>query len=245
MKLVEVMACVDRVSKNGNNTTQNYKYAMAADVYDAVRSEMAKRFVLLVPHLEKTEFADKPTKSGGTMTYCTVHVRFEFVDSETGEVLPVLTVGQGSDTGDKSVYKAMTGATKQCLIQTFLIPTGDDPEHEKASKPTPPPPAGADALKSRMKTPPPAGAPATHDRSLAYPFGNDKGKPISEVDDKSIAFWIGRIQTELNDPSKAKWHDKERARLVVLQAEQRYRSSSASPPADDGPPPLTDEDSPY
>src|SRR5262245_42117439 len=72
LKLVEVMACVDRVAKNGVNEAQRYQYAMAADVYDAVRGELAKRFVLMVPHLENCEFSDIPTKSGGTLKLCTV-----------------------------------------------------------------------------------------------------------------------------------------------------------------------------
>lgn len=270
MKLVEVMACVDRVAKNGTNETQRYKYAMASDVYDAVRSELARRFVMMVPHLQKVEWADIPTKSGGTLKLCTAHVRFDFTDAETGEVLPVEAFGQGSDSGDKAGYKAMTGATKQCLIQTFLIPTGDDPEHEpKAAKL--PAPAGLASVKAQMPQAAPPANPqqrdhqttqrtngnATHNREMEYPFGSSKGKPIRLVDDKGIAFWLTRCEEELRDASKAKWHDKTRERIATLQAEQRYRMAEATasavastpPPGDDPsmdePPPLTDDDAPH
>ena len=39
--------------------------------------------------------------------------------------------GQGIDAGDKAPYKAMTGALKYALLQSFLLATGDDPEDER------------------------------------------------------------------------------------------------------------------
>lgn len=248
------MASVDRVAKNGNNTAQNYSYAMAADVYDAVRSELARRFVLLVPRVEAVEFTEVDTKAGGKLKLCMWRGGFDFTDAETGEVLSVKAFGQGSDSGDKALYKAITGATKSVLVQMFLIPTGDDPENEKAEKPKLPAPAGLASVKAKMPSATQNGAPATHDRALAYPFGNDKGDPISAVDDKSIAFWIGKVQSELADASKAKWHERGRATLATLQAEQRYRAGGTAAPSGgqhsapaepEGPPPLTDEDAPH
>ena len=38
--------------------------------------------------------------------------------------------GEGLDRGDKAGYKAYTGAVKYFLANTFLVPTGDDPETE-------------------------------------------------------------------------------------------------------------------
>lgn len=244
------MACVDRVAKNGDNKAQGYKYAMATDVYDAVRGELAKRFVVILPTVLGADFVDKPTKSGGSLTYCTVRVRYDFTDAESGEVSSVVIFGTGSDSGDKSVYKAMTGATKNCLINTFLIPTGDDPENEPRQKP--PPPQGLAAVKQQMATPAsaaraPSSATATHDRSLVYPFGNCKGLPISDprVDEKSLAFWMTRCEEELRDASKAKWHDKARERIATLRAEVAYRAADVVTPSDDGePPPIGEEYAP-
>ena len=39
--------------------------------------------------------------------------------------------GEGADTGDKAPYKAMTGALKYALLQSFLLASGDDPEDER------------------------------------------------------------------------------------------------------------------
>lgn len=256
MKLVEVMACVDRIAKNGNNTAQNYRYAMAADVYDAVRSELAQRFVTMTPSVTKSEFFEAPTKAGGVMRFCTLHVNFTFTDAETGETQSGVIVGQGSDSGDKGVYKAMTGATKAFLVNTFLIPTGDDPENEKAASRAPPP-AGAEALKARMKPTPPQSVGAAvqrhtnsagHDRTISFGFGNNKGVPLSALDDKSLAWYASCLNRDLADASKAKWHDKTRTQLTALLAEQQMREHAAHDTMPDSgadePPPIGEEYAP-
>jgi len=45
----------------------------------------------------------------------------------------VKVAGEGLDAGDKAPYKAMTGALKYALLQSFLLATGDDPEEERAN----------------------------------------------------------------------------------------------------------------
>ena len=47
--------------------------------------------------------------------------------------MSAMSSGEGSDTGDKASNKALTGAYKYALRQTFCIETGDDP----ASTPRP------------------------------------------------------------------------------------------------------------
>lgn len=246
MKLVEVMACVDHVAKNGNNTSQNYRYAMAADVYAAVRGELAKRFVIPIPTVLSADFHDKPTKSGGSMTYCTAKVRYDFTDAESGEVMSAEVIGAGSDSGDKSIYKAMTGATKACLVNTFLIPTGDDPENEpKQSKA--PPPAGAAALTQRMKSSPPS--PPTPPGGVAFPnYGRLKGAPVRGAPIQDLEFYANGARRTLADPAKANFHNKERLLLAAIEAEisrQRGGQQSAPPVDDNEPPPPGDEDAPF
>src|SRR6202045_3796544 len=57
---------------------------------------------------------------------------YTFIDVDTGEEITAKVAGQGLDSGDKAPYKAMTGALKYALLQSFLIATGDDPEDERA-----------------------------------------------------------------------------------------------------------------
>lgn len=274
MKLAQVMALVERVPKTGHNANHNYDYATEADILAAVRSGLAERHVILAPDVESIVWEKLTTKSGGELKLCTVRVRFDVMDAESGELLSVRMVGQGSDSGDKAFYKALTGATKYAVLKLFLIPTGDDPENEKPERNTLPPPAGLAGVKARMpKASPPANPQhrdhqntqraaqnssvrAGHDRSLAYPFGNCKGLPISDsrVDEKSLLFWIGKLQTENADQSKSKWHAKNTQTIATLQAEQRYRAAVAAEqqqPDDtnrgtyEEPPPPSDEDAPF
>lgn len=254
------MACVDRIAKNGRNTTQNYDYTKAEDVYDAVRAELVKRFIRPKARHEETTFVPRASKSGGEMVICTIKGHLDFIDAETGEVESYPSIGQGSDSLDKAAAKAVTAFMKQGIITAFLIPTGTDPEQEPKGRPSPPPPPqGLAAVKRQMGAPNIAsaaqraanGAPATHDRTLQYPFGNCKGVPIGDprVDEKSLAFWAERCEEELRDASKAKWHDKARSRLATIRAEQQYRADAHRDvnEADDRneePPPIGDEYAP-
>jgi hypothetical protein len=56
---------------------------------------------------------------------------YTFSDVDSGEEIIAKVAGQGLDAGDKAPYKAMTGALKYALLQSFLLATGDDPEDER------------------------------------------------------------------------------------------------------------------
>lgn len=82
-KLAEVMVELDRVPKNGYIQTKNggsYPVATAADIFDAVRSELGKRHVIVIPrpksHMVRIEGDDTITEL--TMDY-------ELVDGDSGE----------------------------------------------------------------------------------------------------------------------------------------------------------------
>src|SRR4029077_15026588 len=62
-----------------------------------------------------------------------VIMSYSFEDGQTAEAITVKVAGEGLDSGDKAPYKAMTGALKYALLQSFLLATGDDPEEERVS----------------------------------------------------------------------------------------------------------------
>lgn len=166
MKLAEVMGAIDRIPKNGKNEHFGYRFATEADVADAVRGELAKRHVLAMPCIESVQWGEVPRRSGGVEKLCTLKAHYDFIDGETGEVLSMPMLGQGTDASDKAIYKALTGAVKQALLKLFLISTGDDPEHEPKHpqpKQTPPSPSSARppqrAAKPNTPTPRPQTAP--------------------------------------------------------------------------------------
>lgn len=130
-KLSEVMAAVGRIPKRGRNEFHKYDYATEADIVEAIRSELASRFIMLFPAVTGTHREPVGDK-GQVLT--TLEMKFTFVDGETGEKVELQWAGAGTDKEDKGCYKALTGATKYFLLKTFLIPTGDDPEKDEPPK---------------------------------------------------------------------------------------------------------------
>jgi hypothetical protein len=68
-------------------------------------------------------------------------------DSESGEQMVVPWHGVGEDTGDKAIYKALTGSLKYFYIQLLSLPTGDDPEDDAHDRAKAKQPAGPSKAK--------------------------------------------------------------------------------------------------
>lgn len=136
-KLAEVMGEMAHVPKEGFNAAQKYKFVRETDVAERASALLAERKVWIHQTVADHTITELyRTASGNTMWLSTVAMDFQFIDGETGETTsPQRFVGAGADTGDKGIYKAMTGAEKYFLMKTFLVSTGDDPEaDEKVDK---------------------------------------------------------------------------------------------------------------
>lgn len=127
-KLSQVMGKVGYVQKGGTNSAQGYKYVMASDVADKVRTALGELNVIMVP--AQVDVVSEGVTPKGTQAVVTARYTWRFIDGDTGETLDIQTLGSGADSGDKHVYKSSTGALKYALLTTFLIPTGDDPEND-------------------------------------------------------------------------------------------------------------------
>lgn len=122
-----IMAEVGYVQKLGKNTAQNYKYAGEAQLIEALRPALLKHQVICIP----SEAKSRTTRIvvGDKKTFRTViDYIFVYTHVPSSTHIQVAVVGEGVDTGDKSAYKAATGALKYALRQPFLIETGDEPE---------------------------------------------------------------------------------------------------------------------
>ena len=97
----------------------------------AVGDILAELGVVIVPRLESIAY--EPSAGGRTEVARAAQVvmAYTFTDVDTGEEITAKVAGQGLDAGDKAPYKAMTGALKYALLQSFLLATGDDPEEER------------------------------------------------------------------------------------------------------------------
>jgi hypothetical protein len=132
-KLAVVRRRIAYVQKRGHNPRFNYNYVTAADIAGAVGDILAELGVVIVPRLESISHEAVRPSGGGTEHVTHVVMSYSFVDVDTAEEITVKTAGEGLDSGDKAPYKAMTGALKYALLQSFLLATGDDPEEERSS----------------------------------------------------------------------------------------------------------------
>ncbi len=87
--------------------------------------------------------------------------------------------------------------------------------------------------------------PSSGDPTVFPPYGRSKGMPIANAGMAELEFYANGCRRTLNDPEKARFHNKERALLAVLEAEMaRQRgggSASAGAGYDEEPPPPDDE----
>ena len=121
-KILEVMKNIEYLSKDDAVAFGTTKYrAMSEEkVTMTVRKELIKQGLVVFP-IEQTVEKD------GHIT--TTNTKYKMVNTENPEEFVILaSSGQGSDTQDKGVGKAMTYSFKYMLLRTFAIPTGEDPD---------------------------------------------------------------------------------------------------------------------
>jgi hypothetical protein len=129
-KLAEVRRRIGYVQKRGHNERFNYSYVTAADIAGSVGDILAELGVVVIPRLEEISY-ESAMGRGEATRMARVVMAYAFADVDSGEEVIAKVAGQGIDPGDKAPYKAMTGALKYALLQSFLLATGDDPEDER------------------------------------------------------------------------------------------------------------------
>jgi hypothetical protein len=132
-KLAVVRRRISYVQKRGHNERNNYNYVTAADIAGAVGDMLAELGVVVVPRLESISHEPARTGRSEVEHLARVVMAYTFMDVDTAEEITVKVAGEGLDAGDKAPYKAMTGALKYALLQSFLLATGDDPEEERTN----------------------------------------------------------------------------------------------------------------
>lgn len=121
-KMLEVMKAVEYLSKDDKVEYKSTKYkAMSEEkVTKTIRKEFVRLGIVVFP-IEQTVSQD------GTIT--TTNTKYKMVNVEDPTDFEILaSSGQGADTQDKGVGKAMTYSFKYMLLRTFAIPTGEDPD---------------------------------------------------------------------------------------------------------------------
>jgi hypothetical protein len=105
--------------------------------------------------------------------------------------------------------------------------------------------AAADPAPARRVAAPPGG-----DGLVFPPYGRSKGAPIAGASAQDLEFYISGSRRSLDDPSKARWHEKERVLLAAMEAELARRKGGggggfAGHDDFDDAPPHSDDDVPF
>jgi len=163
-KLVAVGMELGAIHKDKTNDFHRYNYVSAEKFIEIVREPLMKEGIAIIPNFSAT-WKDQPSPKGAPGVACHLTAGYTITDGEESIVASV--VGEGWDSsGDKSCYKAMTGAHKYLLRILFNLPMTDDPENDaghrstqQATRPTgegstpslPPPDAGNDQRVSEKQ----------------------------------------------------------------------------------------------
>ena len=137
-RLSAISTELNTVAKNLEVGTgaNKYKAVGEADVLRAVKPLEAKYRVYSYPahrsiiesgEIESTNFKGEVKKS----LFERMEVIYRFINIDNpSEYIDITTYGDGIDTQDKSVGKAMTYADKYALLKAYKMVTGEDPDQE-------------------------------------------------------------------------------------------------------------------
>lgn len=120
---------IGTISKNGRNNFHNYDYATEKDFVEALRPLLDKHGVAIVPELGNIPNLQSIGEKGDNLTSLIMKFHLINIDNPTEQTVAIVP-GQGTDKGDKGIYKALTGAKKYFIALTFMVETGDDPEKD-------------------------------------------------------------------------------------------------------------------
>ena len=125
-KLLEVYKSVGHVEKRGRNDFHKYDYVMESDAAEKVREAMVKAGLVLIPTVKERHAHDLKGQGDKITPIHSVMMTYRLIDTETGFVEIFDMTGDGMDTGDKGIYKAITGCQKYAYLKLSLASAGDD-----------------------------------------------------------------------------------------------------------------------
>lgn len=133
-----VMNDIGAIGKNSKNETQKFMFRGIDAVMNALSPALIKNKIFIVPEVLEQTREERTSSKGGLLIYSVAKIKYTFY-AEDGSHIEAVVIGEGMDSGDKSMNKAMSIAFKYACFQVFCIPTEEmvDPDaecHEVAPK---------------------------------------------------------------------------------------------------------------
>lgn len=114
--MLAVMRNIKEISKDQKNQHFRYNFRGIDQVYNVLHPLLKKNGIYQRPEVVEHHIQ----RDGKTVTAVLI-VDYHFV-AEDGSSVNTRVIGMGADTGDKATNKALSGAHKYALLQTFVIP---------------------------------------------------------------------------------------------------------------------------
>lgn len=136
--------------KDGINRHQSYKYITEKQYKTNFKKALKKTGLLWKMETLSYQFIPDVTERQH-MIVC--NFRGQIIDPETGEREEYLFSGSGADSGDKALYKAVTGGHKFFLASNFNVAEDMEPESDRDVVPNvqiPPTPEKREEIKKEL-----------------------------------------------------------------------------------------------
>ena len=141
-KIQQVMGSVNYLNKDGFVETgkgKGYKALTDEKVLGAVRPALVSAGLVILPVKMEQQRTDEQVKAydGSTKTnrITDVSVTYRIINvDDPKDYVEIVSAGTGVDTQDKGIGKAMTYAKKYAILNSFLIPSGEDTDQISSDK---------------------------------------------------------------------------------------------------------------
>jgi hypothetical protein len=132
--ILNVSKKVGAIGKDSRNQQQGFNFRGIDDLIPHIQKAMIEEGLTMIPRVINAQGDTREAKSGGTLNVSAVTVNYLLTGPDGTFVESVMT-GESADSGDKSMSKAISMATKYFLFYTFWIPvygldTGDKDSYE-------------------------------------------------------------------------------------------------------------------
>lgn len=212
-KLAEALAkaqgAFQTASKDKTNPHFGSKYADLASIMEACRAPLSENGLSFVQVLHNDA-------TGVLVLTRLMHTSGECIESPCW-----LPVAQKTPQGYGS---AITYARRYGFATLIGIASEEDDDGNEASgSGKPPAPNGTSGLKSRMAKSDDPARRREHADMVMGNFGRAAGKKLSDLSDEDLVFYRSAAKKTLADPAREKFHENEKKRLVIFDAELRFR----------------------
>ena len=122
------------VEKGSHCDFGNYNYAKLEDYIKVAAPVLEEHKLAIVTGSNSFTVIDgRLNKDGKPKSAVSVGITLRLIH-ESGQWIEVQSVGEGEDVGDKSTYKALTGARKYGVAMLLGLVTTDDPDGGAGAK---------------------------------------------------------------------------------------------------------------